>query len=95
MESIGLRAFNSCTGLKKVTLGTGITEFPSYLFSCCSSLEEVVLRAAVTKISAFAFSECYAMKTISYAGTKMQWDAVLIEPEDNEILEKVNVITIE
>lgn len=95
VESIGLRAFNSCTGLKKITLGTGITEFPSYLFSCCSSLEEVVLRAAVTKISAFAFSECYAMKTISYAGTKMQWDAVLIEPEDNEILEKVNVITIE
>ncbi|MBQ7921508.1 MAG: leucine-rich repeat domain-containing protein [Clostridia bacterium] len=91
--SIGLRAFNSCGDLRKVTLGAGITELPSYIFSCCTSLEELVLRAPVTKIAAYAFSECPAVEVISYAGTKAQWDAVVIEPEENGILEKVTVIT--
>ena len=79
--------------LKKVTLGSGITVLPSYVFSCCTALEEVVLRGSVTQIAAYAFSECPNLQTIFYAGTAEQWQTVVIEPEDNEILEKTNVLT--
>jgi len=91
VTSIGLRAFNSCTNLKNVTLGSGITELPSYLFSCCYALEEVTMRSPITKIASFAFSECPSMKKLTVAGTKTQWDAVIIE-EENTILETVEIV---
>lgn len=39
--TIGTYAFNSCTGLTEITLGTGVTKINNYAFGGCNALTTV------------------------------------------------------
>lgn len=83
VTSLGQGAFADCTGLTAVTIGSGITTLGTYLFDDCTGLVDVAIPVSVTYIDG-AFSGCYNLKRVYYAGTREQWDnIVLAEGEDN------------
>ena len=49
-------------------------------FSNCRSLEHIAIPKKITSIGTMAFSYCYNLSTISYEGTKKQWNNVLKDP---------------
>ncbi|MBQ6165403.1 MAG: leucine-rich repeat domain-containing protein, partial [Clostridia bacterium] len=57
--------FHNCSGLKKVTFESGITEIPFGLFGFCSGIEEISIPNTVTLIRSRAFMSCTALKTVN------------------------------
>ena len=57
-------AFNSCTSLKKVTIGSGVKSIGAFAFYNCSSLSSVSIPSTVKTIGAEAFSEDKALKKL-------------------------------
>ncbi len=66
VSTIGLYAFQDCTGLKSVTFNkSSLTEIKSYAFSGCSSLESIALPAGVKTLGSNVFANCTNLKTAS------------------------------
>ncbi len=68
-------AFYENSTVKKVVIPEGITYIGLYVFSL-SGIEEVCLPATTQTIELGAFEECTALTTVTYAGTKEQWEAI-------------------
>jgi hypothetical protein len=64
LETLGWNAFESCKGLKKVTLSPKMTTIEDSTFSRCSSLTAVEGMNAIQSIGWSAFSYCSSLKTI-------------------------------
>ena len=66
----------------KVVIPDGITKIGAEMFASCSSLTEVVIPVSVTSVEGDgldyleAFINCESLTTISYKGTKEQWNAI-------------------
>ena len=56
VTSIGLAAFNCCSGLTKVTIPNGVTTIGEYAFTGCKNLENVFIPGSVTNIGFRAFN---------------------------------------
>lgn len=76
VTEISNNMFEQCTAFKSVTLPDGLLKIGDEAFHYCSNLKEVVIPDSVTEIGSLAFSICYGMKTITYKGTKSQWEAI-------------------
>lgn len=72
--------------LKRADLGDSLREIPMELFVRCYDLEEVTIPVSVTRIGAFAFDKCESLKTIRYEGTEEQWNVIVIETGNAELL---------
>lgn len=70
-------AFNSCTGLKSITLPVNLTQIGEYAFRGCTGLRSISLPAHLTKIGFNAFSECTGLTSIRLPAslTKIDWGA--------------------
>lgn len=79
---IGNGAFWGCTGIKSLTLPDSVTEIKNAAFWNCNSLSEIYIPAGVVSIGKNAFANCNSMKTICFAGTKEQWEALGIEADN-------------
>lgn len=91
--SIGLRAFNNCYALTSANLSacSALSVIESYLFSECYALTEVSLPASITEIKENAFINCESLKTVRFAGTEAEWNAISVA-EGNEALLNANII---
>lgn len=56
VTSIGVSAFNSCTGLTSVTIPEGVTSIGDLAFHCCLALANVTIPDSVTSIGHSAFT---------------------------------------
>lgn len=56
VTSIGLAAFNCCSGLTKVTIPNGVTTIGEYAFTGCKNLKNVFISGSVTNIGFRAFN---------------------------------------
>ena len=67
MTDLGDSTFYACSGLKSVTIGTGVTELKKWVFRDCTALETVTFKAgsAVRSIKGSVFEKCNAIKSIS------------------------------
>lgn len=84
-------AFHTCRKLKKVVVGSGITEIKSAVFGYCDGLEEIYIPLSITKIAGedadsnpfmgHAFHNCNSLKTVYYAGTAAEWAQIDISKE--------------
>jgi hypothetical protein len=65
VTSIGVNAFNNCTGLTSVTIPEGVTAIGASAFAGCTGLTSVIIPASVTSIGSYAFptsTEIYVPK---------------------------------
>lgn len=74
--SIGFETFYSCLSLKSINIPKGVTSIGFETFFNCENLTEVIIPDSVTSIKNDAFEYCKNLKTIHYAGTKDQWNAI-------------------
>ena len=84
VTSIGNCAFKGCTSLTSITIPSGITSLKEGVFWECRSLTTVTIPDSVTSIGWHVFNYC-DLSDVYYSGTKAQWNAVSISPE-NEVL---------
>ena len=62
--------------VKRVKIADGVTTIKEDAFFNCKNLTEVIIPDSVTSIENDAFEHCKNLKTIHYAGTKDQWNAI-------------------
>ena len=68
--------FHNARSLTEVVGLENITAIGDYAFTGCDSLEEITLGAGLTEIGQQAFYANFNLKTINFAGTVEQWNAV-------------------
>lgn len=83
---IGFSAFNSCTSLKSITLPSSLSTIQSSAFYNCGNLETIRIPVSVTFIGNYAFAGCPNSMTVTYSGSKKQWDAIT-KGSNNDVLE--------
>lgn len=83
---IGFSAFNSCTSLKSITLPSSLSTIQSSAFYNCGNLETIRIPVSVTFIGNYTFAGCPNSMTVTYSGSKKQWDAIT-KGSNNDVLE--------
>ena len=82
IQTIEIYAFHGCSSLEEITLYEGLTEVKTYAF-CFTSLETIDWPKSLTSVGDMAFhnmtdfsqgNSAKPIKTITYPGTKAQWD---------------------
>ena len=84
---IGFSAFNSCTSLKSITLPSSLSFISGALFLGCSQLTTIHIPVSVTSIGNNAFADCPSSMTVTYSGSKKQWDDDITKGSYNNVLE--------
>lgn len=84
---IGFSAFNSCTSLKSITLPSSLSTIQSYAFYNCGNLKTIRIPVSVTSIGDYAFDGCPSSMTVTYSGSKKQWDDDITKGSYNNVLE--------
>lgn len=69
VNTLGVNAFNNCTGLASIALPDSVTVISESAFSGCTSLANVTLGKAVTTIGTTAFYGCKALTSIALPET--------------------------
>lgn len=64
--------------LREVMIQEGVTNVGAYTFVNHSSLEQVTLPSSLKQIDHSAFLNCSSLKSITFLGTKAQWEAVAL-----------------
>ena len=77
VTSIGINAFEGCSGLTKLTLPNSVTSIGERAFSFCSGLTELTLPSSVASIGVFTFAHCSGLTelTLPNSVTSIGWSA--------------------
>ena len=86
VTAIGSFAFDGCTKLESITLPSSLSTIQSYAFYNCGNLKTIRIPVSVTFIENFAFDGCPSSMTVTYSGSKTQWDAIA-KGSNNDVLE--------
>jgi len=86
VTTIGQGAFTN-TGLTEITVPDGVTVIDSYVFADCTALTEITIPDSVTEIGNNAFQCCDSLTTVFYAGSKTQWNAIVMGYANESLLE--------
>lgn len=73
-------AFERCSNLKTVTLGSGCVSIGELAFAQCVSLEDVYLPNSLNEIDTCAFEHCESLSNIYFDGTTNEWLNVYFAP---------------
>ena len=65
VESIGERAFESCSALTTVEIGGGVQEIGASAFDGCMKITDLVIPSSVSTISDGAFAGCSGLKSLT------------------------------
>ena len=85
LTAIGDWAFWECKNLKNIVIPDGVTKIDNCTFLGCSSLESVTIPAAVTSIGEHAFNGCERLTAVNYAGTRAQWNTIMVQNANNSL----------
>lgn len=78
-------AFNGCNSLTSVTIPNNVTYIGEMAFRYCRSMISVTIPDSVAAIGHTAFSGCDSLKNVYYSGTREQWNAIRIGPNNDPL----------
>ncbi len=76
--------FEKCKSLENIEIPDMVPTLEYRAFMFCTSLKSIKLPLKLTAIAEEAFVGCGFLRDIYYAGTKQEWDKVMIFGEDNQ-----------
>ena len=85
ITSIGGFAFFGCSSLTSIRIPESVTRINNNTFINCSGLTSIIMPQSISSIGQSAFKNCGNLQVVYYEGTKAQWDAISIEPENDAL----------
>lgn len=79
--------FSGCSQLTTIHIPDSVSSIGSYAFYNCGELETIRIPVSVTFIRDFAFDGCPSSMTVTYSGSKTQWDDDIKKGSNNDVLE--------
>lgn len=68
--------FYDCSQLTTIHIPDSVSSIRQYAFYNCGKLETIRIPVSVTSIGSYAFDDCPSSMTVTYSGSKTQWDAI-------------------
>lgn len=78
--------FYDCSQLTTIHIPDSVSSIRQYAFYNCGKLETIRIPVSVTSIGSYAFDDCPSSMTVTYSGSKTQWDAIS-KGSNNDVLE--------
>lgn len=69
--------FYDCSQLTTIHIPDFVSLIRPYAFNDCRNLETIRIPVSVTSIGDFAFDGCPSSMTVTYSGSKTQWDRII------------------
>lgn len=76
LSSISEALFFGCSQLTTIHIPDSVSSIHSYAFCNCGKLETIRIPVSVTSIGSYAFDGCPSSMTVTYSGSKTQWDDI-------------------
>ena len=76
LRSISEALFFGCSQLTTIHIPDSVPSIQSYAFYNCENLETIRIPVSVTFIGVYAFDGCPSSMTVTYSGSKTQWDSI-------------------
>lgn len=76
LRSISEALFFCCPQLTTIHIPDSVSSIQSYAFYHCRNLETIHIPVSVTSIGVYAFDGCPNSMTVTYSGSKKQWDKI-------------------
>ena len=76
LRSISEALFFGCSQLTTIQIPDSVPSIQSYAFYHCRNLETIHIPVSVTFIGVYAFDGCPSSMTVTYSGSKKQWDKI-------------------
>ena len=86
LRSISEALFFGCSQLTTIQIPDSVSSIQAYAFYNCGKLETIRIPVSVTSIGDYAFDGCPSSMTVTYSGSKTQWDAIT-KGSYNDVLE--------
>lgn len=87
LSSISEALFFDCSQLTTIQIPDSVSSIQAYAFYTCRNLKTIRIPVSVTSIGDYAFDGCPSSMTVTYSGSKTQWDAIS-KGSYNGVLEK-------
>ena len=76
LSSISEALFSGCSQLTTIHIPDSVSSIQSYAFCACENLKTIRIPVSVTSIGSYAFDGCPSSMTVTYSGSKKQWDDI-------------------
>ena len=76
LRNISMFLFHNCSQLTTIQIPDSVLSIQDYAFGNCISLETIHIPVSVTSIGNRAFAGCPSSMTVTYSGSKKQWDSI-------------------
>ena len=86
LRTISQALFFECSQLTTIQIPDSVSSIQAYAFYNCRNLKTIRIPVSVTFIESYAFDRCPNSMTVTYSGSKKQWDAIT-KGSNNDVLE--------
>lgn len=76
LSTISRALFSGCSQLTTIHIPDSVSSIQSCAFYNCGNLETIRIPVSVTSIGVYAFNGCPSSMTVTYSGSKTQWDKI-------------------
>lgn len=76
LRNISMFLFHNCSQLTTIQIPDSVLSIQDYAFGNCTRLETIRIPVSVTSIGNLAFARCPNSMTVTYSGSKTQWDKI-------------------
>lgn len=76
LSSISRALFSGCSQLTTIHIPDSVSSIQFFAFHDCENLETIRIPVSVTSIRSYAFDGCPSSMTVTYSGSKKQWDSI-------------------
>ena len=76
LRNISMFLFHNCSQLTTIQIPDSVLSIQDYAFGNCTRLETIRIPVSVTSIGNLAFASCPNSMTVTYSGSKKQWNKI-------------------